>query len=280
MGAMLPNDLTAYLDTARAASVAAGDVLRKLFPKARQVKSKGPRDIVTDADFAAQAIILDRLRAAYPEHVILSEEGRHDIDLTSPTPTWIIDPLDGTTNYAHRLPVFAVSVALAWGGEVRVGAIHDPLRRETFYAARGDGAWVQRGRAQPQPLHVSAVSDLGEAVIGLDWAREPQLRALTLAALQRLAVRCRTVRATGSAALGLAYVATGGLDAYYHHMLQPWDVAAAALLITEAGGVINSLSGAPWRLGEGQLAASNPGLQAEFAAVLAGASQRPGGTTS
>ena len=95
-----------------------------------------------------------------------------------------------------------------------------------------------------------------------------------------MAVRCRTVRATGSAALGLAYVATGWVDAYYHHMLQPWDVAAAALLITEAGGVMNTTAGLPWHLGEGQVAASNQGLQAEFAAVLAGASQRPGGSTS
>ncbi len=269
---MTPNDLTPFLAVARTASVAAGAVLRTLFPKPRQVQSKGPRDIVTDADFAAQAAILDRLRAAFPDHAILSEEGRHDIDLNSATPTWIIDPLDGTTNYAHRLPVFAVSVALAWGGEVQVGVIHDPLRRETFYAVRGGGAWRQQGRARPQALQVSALTDLAEAVVGLDWAREPQVRALSLAALQRLAVRCRTVRATGSAALGLAYVATGGVEAYYHHMLQPWDVAAAALLITEAGGVMNTPAGAPWRLGEGQVAASNQGIQAAFAAVLAGES--------
>jgi myo-inositol-1(or 4)-monophosphatase len=270
MSCMTPQAPLTYLDVTLAAATAAGDVLRKLWPKARTVQSKGPRDIVTDADFAAQGVILDRVRAAFPDHAILSEEGRHDIDLASPLPTWIIDPLDGTTNYAHRLPVFAVSVALAWGGAVQVGAIHDPLRRETFYAARGAGAWLQRGRTRPRPLHVSATTDLGEAVVGLDWAREPHLRALTLGALQRVATHCRTVRATGSAALGLAYVGAGLVDAYYHHMLQPWDVAAAALLITEAGGVINTPSGAPWRLGEGQVVASNQGIQAALARVLRG----------
>lgn len=267
---MPPTEANPHLSVALAAAVAAGDVLRQLWPKPRQVQSKGPRDIVTDADFAAQAVVLDRLRAAFSDHAILSEEGRHDIDLNSPTPTWIIDPLDGTTNYARGLPVFAVSVALAWGGVVQVGVIHDPLRRESFYAARGGGAWLRRGRAKPRPLHVSAVADLGEAVVGLDWAREPELRALTLAAVQRLVTRCRTVRATGSAALGLAYVGAGWVDAYFHHMLQAWDVAAAALLITEAGGVINTPAGAPWRLGDAQVAASNQGLEAAFGAAVRG----------
>ncbi len=267
---MPPTDSNSHLTVALAAAVAAGDVLRQLWPKPRQVQSKGPRDIVTDADFAAQTVVLDHLRAAFPAHAILSEEGRHDIDLSSPTPTWIIDPLDGTTNYARGLPVFAVSVALAWGGVVQVGVIHDPLRRESLYAARGSGAWLQRGRAKAQPLRVSAVADLGEAVIGLDWAREPELRALTLAAVQRLAARARSLRATGSAALGLAYVGAGWIDGYFHHMLQPWDLAAAALIVAEAGGVLNTPSGAPWHLGEAQIAASNPGIQDEFAAAVRG----------
>lgn len=266
---LTPADTQPALTVATAAAIAAGDALRRLFPQPRQVQSKGPRDIVTDADFTAQAVILTRLRGAFPAHAILSEEGRHDFDLTGPTPTWIIDPLDGTTNYARRLPVFAVSIALACDGVVQVGAIHDPLRRETLTAARGGGAWLQRPRARPQPLRVSAVTDLAEAVLGLDWAREPERRALTLAALRRLAPRCRTVRATGSAALGLAYVAAGIMDGYYHHMLQPWDVAAAALLITEAGGVLTTPAGAPWHLGDSQVAAYTPGLQAALLPHLA-----------
>ncbi|MCC7359975.1 MAG: inositol monophosphatase [Anaerolineales bacterium] len=267
---MPPADPPAYLDTALAAAVDAGGVLRRLWNKPRQVQAKGPRDIVTDADFVAQAAALGRVQSAYPQHAFLSEEGRHAIDLSGPTPTWIIDPLDGTTNYARRQPVFAVSVALAWDGAVQVGAIHDPLRRETFYAARGGGAWLQRGVTRPRALRVSGVPDLDSAVVGLDWAREPRLRAKSLAALNRLAPRCRTVRATGSAALGLAYVGAGLTDGYFHHMLQPWDLAAAVLLIAEAGGAVTTPSGSAWRLGLSQIAVSNGRIHAEFVAALRG----------
>ena len=267
---MPPTDPLSYLDTAIAAAVDAGNVLRKRWSKPRQVQAKGPRDIVTDADFAAQAAALGRVQGVYPDHVILSEEGRHDIDVNGPTPTWIIDPLDGTTNYARRQPVFGVSVALAWDGAVQVGAVTDPLRRETFYAARGGGAWLQRGATRPRALRVSEVPDLDAAVIGLDWAREPSRRAMSLAALNRLAPRCRTVRATGSAALGLAYVGAGLIDGYFHHMLQPWDLAAAVLLIEEAGGAVSTPSGGAWRLGEGQIAVSNGRIHDEFVAALGG----------
>jgi len=261
------------LSKALTAARQAGDVLRRRWPQTRQVTYKGLRDIVTDADYAAQAVILEHLRVAYPEHAILSEEGQHDIDLEGPTPTWIVDPLDGTTNYARRFPNFSVCVALAVAGQVQTGVIYDPLRRETFYAERGGGAFVQRGRGRPQALRVSAVDDLAEALVGVDWAREPALRAETLAALSRVAARCRTVRATGSAALGLVYVAAGWLDAYYHFMLQPWDIAAAAVIIEEAGGRLTTLAGAPWRLGMGAVAASNGRLAEAFVQALGRAAE-------
>jgi myo-inositol-1(or 4)-monophosphatase len=261
------------LGIALTAARQAGDLLRRQWPRTREVRYKGLRDIVTDADYAAQAVILEQLRAAYPEHAILSEEGQHDIDLFSSRPTWIVDPLDGTTNYARRYPTFSVCVALAVEGQVRTGVVYDPLRRETFYAERGRGAFVQRGRARPQALRVSTVDDLAEALVGVDWARDPALRAKTLAALDRVAARCRTVRATGSAALGLVYVAAGWLDAYYHFMLQPWDIAAAAVMIEEAGGRLTTPGGAPWRLGMGAVAASNGLLTQAFVQVLSGAAE-------
>jgi myo-inositol-1(or 4)-monophosphatase len=261
------------LNVALAAARQAGDVLRRQWPRTRQVTYKGPRDIVTDADYAAQAVILEHLRAAYPEHAILSEEGQHDIDLASRRPTWIVDPLDGTTNYARRFPNFSVCVALAVEGAVQTGVIYDPLRRETFYAERGHGAFVQRGSGRPQALRVSAVDDLAEALVGVDWARDPTLRAETLAALNRVAPRCRTVRATGSAALGLVYVAAGWLDAYYHFMLQPWDIAAAAVIIDEAGGGLTTPTGEPWRLSMGAVAASNGLLAEAFVRALCGADE-------
>ena len=261
---------TTPLDAALEAATAAGDVLRRKFPHAREVNSKGWRDIVTDADFAAQQAIADILVPRFPDFALLSEEGRHDIDLSAPAPTWVIDPLDGTTNYARQFPSFGVSIALAQRGEIQLGVIHDPLRRETFYAEKGKGAFARResGRRSPRPLRVSALTDFGGALVGVDWARDPALRQRIVEALGRVAAECRTVRAVGSAALGLAYVAAGWLDGYYHLALQPWDVAAGALIVTEAGGRISTPDGSAWQLGIGQAVASNEVLHEEFLRTL------------
>ncbi len=257
------------LRTALSAAREAGELLRRRLPRTREVNYKGLRDIVTDADLAAQAVIVERIQADFPGHDILAEEGRHDLDLTSPTPLWVVDPLDGTTNYSRRFPIFSVSVAMAQGGEVQVGALYDPQRREMFFAERGQGAWVQRGAGKARPARVSATDDLAEALVGVDWARDPELRGRTLAGVTRVAAACRTVRATGSAALSLAYVGGGWLDAYFHLHLLPWDVAAAALIIREAGGTVTTPAGAPWKLGEAAVAASNGPLHEAFLASLA-----------
>lgn len=262
-------DVGRALETAQQAAREAGELLRRRLPREREVNYKGLRDIVTDADLAAQAVIEARIRAAFPRHAILAEEGPHDRDLAGPKPLWVVDPLDGTTNYSRRFPIFSVSVALARGGVLQVGALYDPQRREMFYATRGGGAWVQQGRGQPRPIHASATSDLAEALVGVDWAREPDLRARTLEGITRVAAACRTVRATGSAALALVYVGCGWLDAYFHLNLLPWDVAAAALIIQEAGGQVTTPDGAPWRLGQAAVAASNSRLHAAFLSSLA-----------
>jgi myo-inositol-1(or 4)-monophosphatase len=262
---------TTPLEAALEAVVAAGDVLRRKFPHAREVKNKGWRDIVTDADFAAQQVIADILVPRLPGFAMLSEEGRQDIALSAPVPTWVIDPLDGTTNYARQFPSFSVSIALALHGEIQVGVIHDPLRRETFFAEKGKGAFVRRenGRRSPRPLRVSALTDFGDALVGVDWARDPALRQRVVEALGRVAAECRTVRAVGSAALGLAYVATGWLDGYYHLALQPWDVAAGALIVAEAGGRISTPDGSAWQLGISQAVASNGVLHTSLLSALA-----------
>src|SRR5260221_10880789 len=161
------------LQTAIEAAHRAGEVLLRKLPQTRQVRYKGLRDIVTDADESAQQMIAEIIRDRFPQHAFLGEEGAHGADFNSATPTWIVDPLDGTTNYARRFPSFCVSVALAESGGLRVGAIHDPARRETFYAQAGRGAFFQRGRAGPQPMQVSTTIDLAEALVGLDWARDP-----------------------------------------------------------------------------------------------------------
>lgn len=254
--------MTAQLTTAIEAATRAGQVLRRKFRETREVRSKGWRDIVTDADFAAQQAALDILTARFPRHIVLSEEGRPDApaDLSAPKPTWVIDPLDGTTNYARQFPSFCVSIALIHKSVLRVGVIHDPLRRETFYAEKGRGAFLKIGSSIPRRLRVSALTDFGAALIGVDWARDPGLRRRVVEALARVSAECRTVRAVGSAALGLAYTAAGWLDGYYHLSLFPWDVAAGALLIREAGGQVTRPDGGAWQLTDQQVVASN-GLQ-------------------
>lgn len=257
------------LQTAIEAAHRAGEVLLRKLPQSRQVRYKGERDIVTDADDAAQQMIAELIHERFPRHAFLGEEGTHHAALDTATPTWIVDPLDGTTNYARRFPSFCVSVGLVEAGVARVGVIFDPVRRETFYASEGKGAVLQRGRAGPAPLRVSPTLDLAEALIGLDWARDPILRGETVAALARVAAACRSVRATGSAALGLVYVAAGWLDGYYHLSLMPWDVAAGALIIREAGGALTTTNGAPWALGDQAVVASNGMLQAKLLQELA-----------
>jgi myo-inositol-1(or 4)-monophosphatase len=257
------------LDSALEAALAAGDVLRAKFPHAREVKSKGWRDIVTDADLAAQHAIADVLISRFPDFALLSEEGHHEVDLTAPAPTWVIDPLDGTTNYARQFPSFGVSIALAHRGEIQLGVIHDPLRRDTFFAERGQGAFIQNEQGERQPMRASDLSDMGGALVGVDWPRDPALRQRVVEAIGRVAAECRTVRAVGSAALGLAYVAAGWLDGYYHLALQPWDVAAGALIVTEAGGQISAPDGSAWRLGMSQIVASNGVLHETLVRALA-----------
>ena len=257
------------LQSALEAALAAGDVLRRKFPQAREVQSKGWRDIVTDADLAAQEAITDSLVPRFPDYAMLSEEGQPDVDLSAPVPTWVIDPLDGTTNYARQFPSFCVAIALVHRGETQLGVIHDPLRRETFFAERGRRAFVRREAGPDTPLHVSAVVDRGEALVGVDWARDPATRQRVADSLGRVAAACRTVRALGSAALGLAYLAAGRLDGYYHLALKPWDVAAGALIVTEAGGVLSTPDGGAWRLGMEQLVASNGGLHTALLRTLA-----------
>jgi myo-inositol-1(or 4)-monophosphatase len=249
----------APLQTALEAAHRAGVILRRKFTQTRQVKSKGLRDIVTDADFAAQQAVTELIAARFPDHTILSEEGVQNVDLNAPAqaPIWVIDPLDGTTNYSRQFPSFCVVTGLIEAGETRLGVIYDPLRGETFFGESGKGAFVQTGRTRPRPLRISDLTTLKDALVGVDWARDPATRQRVVDTLGRVAPECRTIRAVGSAALSLAYVAAGRLDGYYHLAIQPWDVVAGALMVREAGGKVSAADGRPWSLTLGQVVASN-----------------------
>jgi myo-inositol-1(or 4)-monophosphatase len=241
------------LDAAVEAAHRAGEVLAQELGKRRDVAVKGYRDEVTDADTAAEAVILSLLRDRFPDHVVLSEEaGRRG---TEAPYVWLVDPLDGTTNYARGHPTFSVSLAVLREESPLVGVVHDPLRGHTFAARRGGGATLN-GR----PIHTRRTERLRDALIGLDWAHDDAERREALRRLAALAPRCRTVRSMGSAALACAYVGAGWLDVYFAAGLRPWDTAAASLVVAESGGRISGLEGEPWRVGQPTLLATNTQL--------------------
>ncbi len=246
--------------TAARAARAAGQVLRDKFNQAREIHSKGKRDIVTDADFAAESAVHDILTARFPDDGFVSEEGtavaraeawaRGDADPN--LFLWVVDPLDGTTNYAHRQPIYAVSIAAYQNRTVQLGVIYDPMRNELFAARRGRGATVNGKR-----MAVSGTRRLDQAVLGLEWSRSPQLRARTAQLVTRMSVHVTTVRCNGSAALSLCWIAAGRLDAYFHLSLAPWDVAAGALIVEEAGGKVTTPAGVPWSVHSQSYVATN-----------------------
>ncbi len=259
--------MTRRLQTARRAARAAGKIMREKLNGARDIHSKGARDIVTDADYAADHAVRTILRARFPYDHVLSEEDAPDVReklwarvaRSTDERLWVIDPLDGTTNYAHRLPSFCVSIALLQRGAVQIGVVYDPLRDELFAAERGRGA-VLNG----VPIAVSATRRFVDAVVGTEWARDQKLRERTAAIFSRMVARATTARAFGSAALSLCYVAAGRLDAYFHFSLSPWDVAAAALIIEEAGGRVTTPTGAPWSVHSQAYVVSNGHLHPQM----------------
>lgn len=252
--------MTALLSAAEDIARRAGALLVGKFSEARTVdfKGEGRINLVTDADTASEALILSELRARFPDHAVLAEEsGESGHGRT----TWIVDPLDGTTNYAHGVPHFCVTLAVegpveSGGTALLAGVVFDPTRGECFTAARGQGAFLNGKR-----LAVSTAAALDRALVctgfPYDLHEHPEL---PLALFSRVARRARGVRRMGSAALELAWLAAGRFDGFFELGLKPWDVAAGALLIQEAGGVIRRIDGAPFDVRCGDLLAAGPGL--------------------
>ena len=278
------------LEFTLAAARAAGCVLLEHFEGELTVTTKSSDiDLVTSADRAAEAAVLDRIRRDFPEHWILAEESGRTGGADGPDPRpppgvlqWVIDPLDGTTNFTHRFPHFSVSLALVDHDGPLLGVVHDPTRGETFYASRGGGAFLDSARArarlgQPQRLDVTATRALRLALVATGFAYTRATSPTNnLLEFNRVVPQVRCIRRAGSAALDLAYVAAGRLDAYWEYHLQPWDVAAGALLVREAGGVLTRIDGGPWDLRFGDLVAAGPALAPVLQGELAGARQAPG----
>jgi myo-inositol-1(or 4)-monophosphatase len=250
----LPPEMTAeLLSTANQSALQAGALLRQKWDEPRHVSQKGFRDWVTDADHASQALIVETIRERFPDHGFLVEEKVADLQPTGPV-CWIIDPIDGTSNYSRQQPNFCVSIAAAspiakesrtgkMSAEILAAVVYDPMRDEMFEAAAGQGAFLNGKRIQ-----VSQTAALESAIVALDWSHQQEKRQYTLEALQRFAHQIHTIRAIGSAALALAWIAAGRLDAYFNLNIKPWDAAAGQLLIHEAGGQIVNHDNHPWQL--------------------------------
>jgi myo-inositol-1(or 4)-monophosphatase len=247
----------------------AGALVRESFPQSAltQVKLKGAVDPVTETDTAAEALIIRRLREAFPEHRILAEETHGDdwraLDEPGP-PIWLIDPVDGTVNFSHGYPFVSVSLALLVDGRSVVGAVFDPLRDETFAAVAGGGATCN-GR----PIRVSTVERLAGAFLATGFAYDRRIAAdNNTERLDHFLRRSLGVRRSGSAALELCYVACGRLDGFWEKGLHPWDVAAVNLLVQEAGGRVTDFDGGPDFISGGFFLASNGHIHDEMLSVI------------
>jgi myo-inositol-1(or 4)-monophosphatase len=245
------------------AARSAGALLREALGGTRRIDYKGhPTNLVTEMDRRAEALIVERLHGTFPDHAILGEEGGARGGRSEYR--WLIDPLDGTTNYAHGMPVFAVSVALERAGQVELGVAYDPTREECFVAERGRGVTLNG-----EPLRVSATPVLDEALLVTGFPYDIRTNPETnLPEYAALSLRSRAVRRLGSAVLDLCYVAAGRFDGFWELTLGPWDMAAGGLMVLEAGGRVTSVRGGPWSLdGPGVLATNGP-IHAALLAVL------------
>ncbi len=225
------------LNTATAAARRAGDMALRYCDRIESltVRSKSPNELVTEVDEAAERIIVDHIRTGYPDHAFLGEEGG---SRGTSEYEWIIDPLDGTTNYVHRFPVFCVSLALRHRGELKLGVIYDPLRQELFTCTRGGGARMNERRIRVSRQETLAGSLIGT---GFPYRRNLEWVDVYMRMMRQVMRRTSGLRRAGAAALDLAYVAAGRLDGFWEFGLKPWDIAAGALLIEEAGGWISGL---------------------------------------
>jgi myo-inositol-1(or 4)-monophosphatase len=229
----------------------AGCLLKEKFCQVREIHYKGDINLVTDADKMSEDLMIKEIRCQFPDHGILSEESEAIAGLG--TMRWIIDPLDGTTNYAHGYPVFCVSIALEQEGQIILGVIYDPTRDDLFIAQRGEGAYLNGGK-----LSVSSVSDLSHALLATGFPYDIRNSMENNINYFNVMVKsAQAIRRAGSAALDLAYLAAGRFDGFWELKLKPWDTAAGCLMVEEAGGMISDLFGGKWNLSCPYLLASN-----------------------
>ena len=251
------------LEVGRTAIQAAGDILSRHLGQVNHIMKKGEIDLVTEADIQAEKAVLDILRQAYPDDSILSEEaGERE---RSSHRTWVIDPLDGTTNFAHAFPFFAVSIALEVRGKTVLGLVSNPYMNEHFEALAGAGA-----KLNAKPIRVSTTRRVKDALIGTGFpydVHEKPDRVMSL--FRKMIVAAQGIRRPGSAAIDLCYVAAGRLDGFWEQGLKPWDTAAGALIVEEAGGILSTIDGGPYSPYSETILAGNPYIHEEMMRILA-----------
>ena len=250
------------LIVARQAARDAGKTLKDLFGRVNHVTKKGKTDLVTEADFAAEKIIMDMIHKSFPQDGFVAEEaGEHRSNASR---IWFIDPLDGTVNFAHAFPFFAVSIGLQVNGDAVLGVVFNPYMDEFFEAAKGSGAFFN-GKA----IHVSSTSDLVDSLLAVGFPYTlHQNPHRVMDHMKKMAVLAQAIRRPGSAALDLCYVAAGRLDGYWEEGLKPWDTAGGMIIVREAGGIVSDYHGNPFSPDKGTIVASNPLIHAAMLDVL------------
>lgn len=257
--------MESYLSIALEIAREAGALLVQLFKRPHEISYKRPSDLVTEADRRSEVLIVERLRNCFPRHAIVGEEGggqKTDSDYC-----WYVDPLDGTTNFAHGFPVFCVTLGLAYRGEPIAGVVYDPTREELFTAERGSGAYLNNKR-----IHVSKTADLSGSLLATGFPPFATNHGLNIEFYYRFTQLSHGIRRAGSAALDLCSVAAGRFEGFWELKLNPWDKAAGSLLVTEAGGRVTDLRGGPFDLLADEVLASNglvhDSMRQVFAEVL------------
>jgi myo-inositol-1(or 4)-monophosphatase len=255
------------LNTAVKAARAAGSIINRaaLDLDVLKIGTKGPNDFVSEVDRAAENAIIEILLDAYPGHAILAEESGREHGAKHSEYTWIIDPLDGTTNFLHGFPVYAVSIGLAFRGKVEQGVVYDPTRNDLFFASKGRGAFLNDRR-----LRVSRRTRIADALIGTGFPfRKGDNFKRYVKMFEEVMQNCAGLRRPGAAALDLCYVAAGYYDGFFETGLNPWDIAAGSLIITEAGGLIGNFTGEADYLYQREVVAGNPKVYGQLVQILA-----------
>ena len=255
-------DTDSIIRVATRAAYNAGDVLKKHFGKLDSVNKKHAIDLVTVADVESEETIVDTIRSAFPDHAILAEEG--GMHRGDPDNCWIVDPLDGTTNFAHNLPIFSISIAFSHQRKTKAGIVFNPISGEFFSAALGRGAQLNH-----RPIRVSTTTVLEDSLLatGLPYNLHQTISEL-MQRFRNAVCACRGIRRLGSAALDLCYLACGRFDGFWEQNLKPWDMAAGVLITQEAGGQVTDFEGQFFDLDGGRILATNGHVHSELTALL------------